>query len=82
MFVLILGHNSLRSSLSASDIIYLEYFYFIMYATIMLVAARVISFLFGVRVGWTEYRQTVTAERLYWPFVTSATLLATWVVFY
>lgn len=30
MFVLILGHNSLRSSLGTSEIIYLEWFYFIM----------------------------------------------------
>ena len=82
MFVLILGHNSLRSSLNASEIIYMEYFYFIMYVAIMLVAARAISFLFGVRVGWTEYRQTVTAERLYWPFVTLSTLVATWFVFF
>jgi hypothetical protein len=82
-FVLILGHNSLRSSLNgSSQIIYLEYFYFIMYVAIMLVAARVISFLFGVRVGWTEYRQTVTVERLYWPFVMLATFVATWWVFY
>jgi len=82
LFVLILGHNSLRSALNPSTLIYLENFYLIMYIAILIVAVRVISFLFGVRVGWTYYRETVTLERLYWPVVTLATLLATWAAFY
>jgi hypothetical protein len=82
MFVLIIGHNSLRSSLRASEIIYLEYFYFIMYAAILVVATRVISFAFGIRVGWVHYRDRFVAERLYWPLVTGATLVITWLVFY
>ena len=82
LFVLILGHNSLRSALSTGSIIYLEYFYFIMYLAILAVAVRVISFLFGVRVGWTYYSEKVTLERLYWPVVTFATLAATWTAFY
>jgi len=82
LFVLILGHNSLRSALDPSTLIYLEYFYLIMYIAILIVAIRVISFLFGVRVGWTYYADTVTLERLYWPVVTFATLLATWTAFY
>jgi hypothetical protein len=82
LFVLILGHNSLRSALNPSALIYLEYFYLIMYIAILIVAVRIISFLFGVRVGWTYYNATVTLERLYWPVVTFATFLATWAAFY
>ncbi len=82
MFILILGHNSLRSSLNASEIIYLEFFYAIMYAAILFVALRVISMIFGVRVGWSYYRDNLTLDRLYWPFVTFATLVATIVAFY
>ena len=82
LFVLILGHNSLRSALNPSALIYLEYFYLIMYIAILIVAIRIISFLFGVRVGWTYYNATVTLERLYWPVVTFATFLATWAAFY
>ncbi len=82
MFILILGHNSLRSSLNASEIIYLENFYAIMYVAILFVALRVISMIFGVRVGWSYYRDNLTLDRLYWPFVTFATLVATIVAFY
>ena len=82
LFVLILGHNSLRSALNPSTLIYLEYFYLIMYIAILVVAVRVISFLFGVRVGWTYYNETLKLERLYWPVVTFATLAATWGAFY
>lgn len=82
MFVLILGHNSLRSSLNAGEIIYLENFYAIMYVAILLVAVRVIAMIYGVRVGWSYYRDNLTLDRLYWPFVTFATLVATVAAFY
>jgi hypothetical protein len=82
LFVLILGHNSLRSSLNASQIIYLEYFYFVLYVAMLFVASRVISFVYGMRVGWTHYRDTLTLDRLYWPFVSFAMLVATWSAFY
>lgn len=82
MFVLILGHNSLRSSLDASELIYLENFYAIMYVAILFVALRVISMIYGIRVGWAYYRDNLTLDRLYWPFITLATLIATIAAFY
>lgn len=82
MFVLILGHNSLRSALGTSGIIYLEYFYFIMYFAVLAVAMRIISMIFGYGVGWTYYRREFTLARIYWPTVALAALVATWLAFY
>lgn len=82
MFVLILGHNSLRSALGTSGIIYLEYFYFIMYFAVLAVAIRIISMIFGYGVGWTYYRREATLARAYWPLVSLAALVATWLAFY
>ena len=82
MFVLILGHNSLRSSLGTSEIIYLEWFYFIMYAAILAVAIVTLSFAGRYGDGWVHYRDPLVAERVYWPLVTGVTLVVTWISFY
>jgi hypothetical protein len=42
----------------------------------------VIAMIYGLRVGWSYYRDNLTLDRLYWPFVTFATLVATVVAFY
>ncbi|MEX2378319.1 MAG: hypothetical protein WD848_09865 [Dehalococcoidia bacterium] len=82
MFVTIVGHNSLRSSLNASQLIYLEYFYFVMYLAILAVAVNTILFNSGHGGRLIGYRDNMIAKVLYWPLVTGTTFLVTWLQFF
>jgi len=82
MFVTILSHNSLRGSIDASEIVYLEYAYFILYAALLLVAVNSLLFATG-RGGWiVHWRRNLLPELLYWPGVMTLLFLATLRVFW
>jgi hypothetical protein len=82
MFVTILSHNSLRGSIDASEIVYLEYAYFILYAALLSVAVNSLLFATG-RGGWfVHWRRNLLPELLYWPGVMTLLFLATLRVFW
>jgi len=82
MFVTILAHSSLRSSIDASTIVYMEYAYFILYVALLLVALN--SLLFGTGRGGrlVHWRKNLLPELFYWPAVMTLMFLATLHVFY
>lgn len=82
MFVTILGHNALRSALNSSQIIYLEYFYFVAYFSILAVAVNSILINSGRGGRLLAYGDNVVARLGFWPLVTGAGFLITWVQFY
>ncbi len=82
MFVTILGHNALRSALNSSQIIYLEYFYFVAYFAILAVAVNSILINSGRARGMLFYRDNIIAKLGFWPMVTGAGFLITWAQFF
>lgn len=81
LFPIILAQINLRSKISASGIIYLEYLYFIMYAIIMCVSANAILFTIRDR-GLVHLRDNLIAKLLFWPVLLGAFFVVTVVFLY
>ncbi|MDA0734822.1 MAG: cache domain-containing protein [Chloroflexi bacterium] len=81
-FVVILGHIDLRSKLTASEIIYLEYFFFVMYIAILAVSVNSILFVSHAGVSLIQYKDNFIPKLLYWPVIAALLLGVTLWVFY
>ncbi len=68
LFPVVYAQINLRSRLAASGLIYLEYFYFVMYAIILLVAVNALAFSLGED-GLLHRRDNALPKLLYWPVV-------------
>ena len=81
-FVVAVLHISLRSELGApGTVVYLEYFYFLIYAAILLVSVDSILFASAINVPFIEFRDNVLVELLYWPLMTGVLLVISLIVF-
>jgi hypothetical protein len=68
-FVVLLAHIQLREQFAGSSIVYMEYFYFLMYA--LLVSAAANTYLFSMRavpsLKVIHYQDNLIPKLLYWP---------------
>lgn len=68
-FVVLLAHTQLREQFAGSGIVYMEYFYFLMYALLVVVAAN--TYLFSMRAApqlkFVHYADNLIPKLLYWP---------------
>ena len=83
-FVVVISHISLRDGLDApGDVVYLEYFYFVIYTAILLLSLNSILFTSArISVPFVEYWDNLLVEILYWPFITGTMLVVSFFVFY
>ncbi|MET8540479.1 hypothetical protein ABZW03_07460 [Kitasatospora sp. NPDC004799] len=81
MLVIAVQHSSLRSATGATGIVYAEYFYFILYLVIALVAFNVVEYTSTHRFRLLDWNGNMAARLLYWPVVTVLLLAATIGVF-
>ncbi|MBP0000164.1 MAG: hypothetical protein J7641_14400 [Cyanobacteria bacterium SID2] len=81
-FILILDQINLRSQLATGGVLYIEYFYFVLYVMILLVAID--SLLVGKRSNlfFIRYRNNLFPKLFYWPVLLTLQLLVTAYVFY
>jgi len=85
-FVVMLAHIQLREEFAGSSIVYMEYFYFLMYA--MLVAAAANTYMFSMGAARSlkiiHYRDNLIPKLLFWPAVLLSMIAITayvlWVV--
>lgn len=68
LFPVVFAQINLRGRLAASGLLYLEYFYFVMYAIILLVAVNALAFSLGEE-GPLHHRDNALPKLLYWPVV-------------
>lgn len=80
-FAVLISHIELRSSLAATRIFYLEYFYFITYGVILLVCVNSILFTRDSQVIGIHYRDNLLPKLFYWPTVLTAMFVVTLLVF-
>lgn len=80
-FVVIVAHTSLRDSLAAQRIVYLEYFYFVLYVAILGVAVNSIYIASPTAARWIRHEDNLAARLLFWPLVTVSLLWITIVAF-
>jgi hypothetical protein len=76
-FVLVVAHASLRETVAAVGITYLEYVYIVLYCAVALVVVNL--FLLATRPPplLVRYRDNLPAKLLYWPLFTGAVLAST-----
>ncbi len=78
-FVVLLAHIQLREQFAGTTIVYIEYFYILIYA--LLVLATVNTFLFSIHADrWSNiivYEDNLIAKVLYWPFLLGSMILIT-----
>ena len=81
-FSVMLSHIHLRESLAFEGIVYLEYFFFVLYLAILLVAAN--SFLFNSdsKLFFIKFRDNLLPKLLYWPLLLGSILVITLRFFY
>ncbi len=81
-FVVMLAHIQLREQFGGTSIVYIEYFYILMYA--LLVVATANTYLFSIRSPiWRNvimYNDNIIPKVAYWPVVFGAMIIITWVV--
>ncbi|NER37206.1 MAG: hypothetical protein F6J93_25105 [Oscillatoria sp. SIO1A7] len=77
IFIVILDQISLRSSIAAGGIIYIEFFYFILYIIILWVTVNAIILASGVQAPLIRYRNNILLKLFYWPVVLTLLLIVT-----
>jgi len=80
-FVIVFSHINIRSTIAAQEIFYLEYFFFLIYGSILYV---VITSL-GAQLKpdlWRQYRIDRYSQLIFWPTLLSLIFTATIVTFY
>ncbi|MFG3053578.1 hypothetical protein ACGFZP_21870 [Kitasatospora sp. NPDC048239] len=81
MLVVAVQHSSLRSTTGSAGVVYAEYFYFILYLVIALVALNVVEYTSTRRLRLLDRNGNMAARLLYWPVVTVLLLTTTVAVF-
>jgi len=71
LFPALIAQVNLRSKVGASELIYVEYFYFILYASILAVAANAIVFTLSGS-GIVHLRDNLVPKLLFWPAIVGA----------
>jgi hypothetical protein len=81
LFPVIYAQISLRGRIASSHLLYLEYFYFVMYAVILLVAANALAFALGKN-GLINLEDNALAKLTYWPVVLGTFFLISLIFLY
>lgn len=80
-FVVILAHTSLRETLAAQSLVYLEYYFFVMYAAFLGVSVNAIVAASDVDHPLLRHGDNLIARLLYWPLLSFSLLVVTLVIF-
>ncbi len=81
-FVVVFSHLDIRKHISAGEIFYLEYFFFVIYFTIILVPMDAIRLALGMRSNFFEYQDGLLAKAIYWPSILGVFFVITVLKFY
>ncbi|MDI3420899.1 hypothetical protein [Streptomyces luteolus] len=81
MLIVAVQHGSLRGETSSSGVVYAEYFYFILYLVIALVAINVVEHTSTHRFRLLDWQGNAASRLLYWPTMTGLLLAVTIAVF-
>lgn len=81
-FVVMLAHIQLREQFAGTSIVYIEYFYILMYALLVIATAN--TYLFSIRSErWHNvilYNDNIIPKVAYWPVVIGSLIIITWMV--
>ena len=81
LFPALVAQVNLRSKIGSSTIIYIEYFYFVLYAAILAVSTNALLFTLKGR-GFSNYRDNLVAKLIFWPALLGAFFAVTVIFLY
>jgi len=81
LFPVLIAQVNLRTKIGSSNIIYIEYFYFVLYIAILGVAANALLFTLKGH-GVSQYRDNLIPKLLFWPYLLGACFGVTLVFLY
>ena len=81
LFPALVAQVNLRSKIGGNEIIYIEYFYFILYVAILGVSANALTFTLAAR-GVSQVRDNLIPKLLFWPLLLTACFGVTFVFLY
>ncbi|MGA1864445.1 MAG: hypothetical protein ACMUHX_05230, partial [bacterium] len=81
-FVVVFSHIGIRQRIMAEEIFYLEYFYFVIYLTILLTSVISIVFAKGKRLLFLHYKENLVSKLLFWPVILGSLFVITLITFY
>ena len=82
LFVAVFAHIGARQKIAAQEIIYLEYFYIVMYFTLLWVAIDAIVYVRCPNSKFIQYEKNLFPKVLFWPVTLGAIWLVTLMTFY
>jgi hypothetical protein len=68
-FVVVFAHLAIRRNISIGEIFYLEYFFFVIYFTILLVPVNTFRVSLGISSRFFEYQDGLIPKAIYWPSI-------------
>lgn len=81
VFIVILDQIAVREQIVTKGILYFEYFYFVIYFYIFLVAVNAILLLSAPNTPFIKYKDNLNSKLLYWPTLLKILLVITILVF-
>ena len=81
-FVVILAHIDFRNTLGVQQIIYLDFFYFLIYLKILVYAINSILLTKYENIKFVQYKNNLYPRLLYWPVYLGLLFVVTYFVFY
>lgn len=81
VFIVILDQIAVREQIVTKGILYFEYFYFVIYFYIFLVAVNAILLLSAPNTPFIKYKDNLISKLLYWPTLLKILLVITILVF-
>jgi hypothetical protein len=80
-FVVIVAHTSLRESLAAQSLVYLEYYFFVMYVAFLGVSINAIMVASNSGLRVIQIGDNLVARLVFWPLVSFSILVITLILF-
>jgi len=74
-FTVILAHTRFKTTITTQEIVFFEYFYFILYIFILLVAIVTMPFIIKAQWRIINYKNLLIPQLMYWPLITSIILM-------
>ena len=81
-FIVILSQSDTMNSLQVANLIYMDYFFFIVYAMLLTVSINSILFTRTDALWFIEFRENLIPKLLFWPLLLGSVLFFTKQVFY
>jgi hypothetical protein len=81
-FVVVFSHIGIRQKISAEEVFYLEYFYFIMYLALLWVSVNSLLLSLAKNLKIIQYKDSLITKLVYWPVILGLCAIITLITFY